>query len=327
MKKMMLFLSLSSIFISMQGQVYKKESPLVHTYSIVAYDSITGDMGAAVQSHWFSVGSIVIWGEAGVGVVATQSFVNVSFGLRGLALLKAGIAPKTALDSLLSDDPGREMRQVAILNHKGEVATYTGNKCVAEAGHKEGKYYSVQANMMKNKTVWPAMSSAFENTNAPLAERMMAALEAAEAEGGDIRGKQSAALIVVRAKPSGKAWEDRIVDIRIDDNAEPIKELKRILNVYRAYEHMNAGDLAIEQNQIEKALNEYSTAEGMMPNNLEMKYWHAVSLANLGKLDDALPIFKQIFEKDENWKIMTPRLVPVGLLTVSDKDLKKILKQ
>ncbi len=324
---MMLFLSLSSIFIFMQGQVYKKESPLVHTYSIVAYDSITGDMGAAVQSHWFSVGSIVIWGEAGVGVVATQSFVNVSFGLRGLALLKAGIAPKTALDSLLSDDPGREMRQVAILNNKGEVATYTGNKCVAEAGHIEGKYYSVQANMMKNKTVWPAMSSAFENTNAPLAERMMAALEAAEAEGGDIRGKQSAALIVVRAKPSGKAWEDRIVDIRIDDNAEPIKELKRILNVYRAYEHMNAGDLAIEQNQIEKALNEYSTAEGMMPNNLEMKYWHAVSLANLGKLDDALPIFKQIFEKDENWKIMTPRLVPVGLLTVSDKDLKKILKQ
>jgi len=323
----MLFLSLLLLFQTMQAQIYKKESPLVHTYSIVAYDSITGDMGAAVQSHWFSVGSIVIWGEAGVGVVATQSFVNVSFGVRGLALLKSGLTPQDALDSLLSDDPGREMRQVAILNNKGEVATFTGSKCVAEAGHIKGKYYSVQANMMKNSTVWQAMSTAFEITKAPLAERMMAALEAAEAQGGDIRGKQSAALIVVRAKPTGNVWEDRIVDIRVDDNSEPVKELKRILHVYRAYEHMNAGDLAIENNLIEKALMEYSAAENLMPNNLEMKYWHAVSLANLGKIEDALPLFKYIFEKDENWKIMTPRLVPVGLLTVTEKDLKKILSQ
>ncbi len=307
------------------GQFFKQSEPFAHTYSIVAFDPETGDMGAAVQSHWFSVGTLVIWGEAGVGVVATQSFINASFGPRGLDLLKQGLSPQEALDSLLSTDEGREVRQVAILNNKGEVAAFTGKNCIQAAGHYVGEGYSVQANLMEKETVWPAMAKAFENTKAPLAERMMTAMEAAQNEGGDMRGKQSAAMIVVRAKPTGNVWEDRLVDIRIDDHATPIIEMKRILNVLRAYEHMNAGDLAIEKNQIELAQKEYAIAQQMMPENEEMKFWTAVTLANIGKMKEALPIFKTVFEKNQNWKLLTPRLVPAGLLTVSDKDLKRIL--
>jgi uncharacterized Ntn-hydrolase superfamily protein len=158
-------------------QVYRAEGPLAHTYSIVARDEATGDMGVAVQSHWFSVGTAVSWGEAGVGVVATQSFTNVSFGIRGLAMLKAGLSPQEVLDSLLSDDEGRDYRQVAILDTKGRAAAHTGSKCIADAGHLAGENYSVQANLMLNDKVWPAMEKAFKEAKGTLAERMLAALQ------------------------------------------------------------------------------------------------------------------------------------------------------
>ena len=153
----------------------------------------------------------------------------------------------------------------------------------------------------------------------------MTALEAGQQAGGDIRGKQSAAMIVVRGKSTGKVWEDRLIDLRVDDSAEPIKELKRLLKVHRAYDHMNAGDLAVEKNDMQKALEEYSAAEEMFPENAEMKYWHAVALANNGKVDESLPIFREVFNMDENWRDLTPRLVEPGLLTVDDKDLKRIM--
>ncbi|MFA3782422.1 DUF1028 domain-containing protein [Melioribacteraceae bacterium 4301-Me] len=301
--------------------------PLAHTFSIVARDANTGEIGAAVQSHWFSVGTIVIWGEAGVGVVATQSFVNASFGPRGLELLKKGYTPQQAVDSLIASDEGRDFRQLAILDVKGRVAAFTGKKCIQPAGDIVGNGYSVQANLMSNDKVWPAMSKAFENTKGPLAERMIAALEAAQKAGGDIRGKQSAALLVFKGTSSGKPWEDKLIDLRVDDNPEPIKELKRLLKVHRAYEHMNAGDLAVEKNDMDKAMEEYSAAMKMFPENLEMKYWTAVSLANNGQLEKALPMFKEIFTKDKNWKELTPRLIPNGLLTVTKDQLKEILKQ
>ncbi|MGI9542988.1 MAG: DUF1028 domain-containing protein [Cyclobacteriaceae bacterium] len=195
------------------AQLYDQSEPFAHTYSIVARDPATGDMAVAVQSHWFSVGSIVSWGEAGVGVVATQSFVNPAYGTKGLALLKEGRSPQEALDQLLAEDPGREVRQVAILDVQGRVATHTGNKCIQYAGHQHGDGFSVQANMMLNATVWPAMAKAFEeSSDLPLPERMIAVLKAAETQGGDIRGKQSAVLLVVKGIASGKPWEDRIVD-------------------------------------------------------------------------------------------------------------------
>ncbi len=308
------------------AQIYKTDSPLAHTYSIVAFDEKTGDMGVAVQSHWFSVGTSVTWGEAGVGVVATQSFVNPSFGPEGLALMKSGKSPREALDELLKKDEGREFRQVALLNTKGEAASFTGKLCIQPAGNIAGKGFSVQANLMKNDRIWPAMEKAFKTSTGPLAERMLAALEAAEKTGGDVRGRQSAALLVVRAKSTGKVWEDRLVDLRVDDNNYPLVELRRLLKVHRAYEHMNNCDLAVEKNEMEKAMNEYSTAMKMFPDNLEMKYWTAVAYANKGDMKKALPMFTEIFKKDKNWRDLTPRLLPNGLLKVTPEQLAEIMK-
>ncbi len=300
--------------------------PFAHTFSIVAMDEKTGDIGVAVQSHWFSVGSIVSWAEAGVGAVATQSMVNASFGPRGLKLLKQGKTPKEALKILLDADEGRALRQVAIIDKNGRVAVHTGKDCIPEAGHIAGKHYSVQANMMLNKTVWPAMSEAFEkNTDLPLAERMLSALQAAQKAGGDIRGQQSAAIIVVKGKASGKPWEDRKIDLRVEDHPEAVAEIARVLKVYRAYEHMNNGDLAIEHNQTDKALQEYGAAQKMFPQNLEMKYWTAVSLVNIGQLKNALPLFKEVFAADPNWKALTPRIVPNGMLKADAETLRKIM--
>lgn len=312
--------------VTLFAQGFYGKDPFAHTYSIVAIDPETGDMGVAVQSHWFSVGSVVAWGEAGIGVVATQSFVNVSFGVRGLELLKNGLSPQEAVDSLLSDDPGREYRQLAILDKTGKVAVHTGASCVKPAGHIKGENYSVQANMMSNNQIWPAMAKAFENSKGPLAERMMTALEAAEAAGGDIRGKQSAALYVFRAKSTGKEWEEKLVDLRIEDHPEPIKELRRLLKVHRAYEHMNAGDLAIEHKDMKKAMEEYSAAQKLFPDNEEMKFWQAVTLANNGDIEKALEIFAVVFKKNNNWRLMIPSLQESGLMTVNQTELDRIKK-
>ncbi len=320
------FAILNSQFSIVSAQIYKSDSPFAHTYSIVAFDEKTGDMGVAVQSHWFAVGTSVTWGEAGVGVIATQSFVNPAFGPNGLALLKKGMAPQEVVDELIKGDEGREFRQLAVLDSKGRAASYTGKLCIQPAGNIVGKDFSVQANLMSNDRIWPAMAEAFKNSKGPLAERMLVALEAAEKAGGDIRGKQSAALLVVRAKSTGKVWEDRLVDLRVDDNAAPLIELRRLLNVHRAYEHMNNGDLAVEKNDMDKAMKEYSSAMKMFPDNLEMKYWTAVALANKGNLKEALPMFREIFEKDKNWRDLTPRLLPNGLLKVTPDQLNEILK-
>lgn len=308
------------------AQFFNSNQPFAHTYSIVARDEITGELGVAVQSHWFSVGSIVSWAEAGVGAVATQSFVNVSFGPEGLRLLKEGKNAEEVLNELISKDEGRDFRQLAIIDANGNVAAYTGKSCIEFASHRTGKNYSVQANMMLTDRVVNAMAEAFEKSSGPLAERLIEALKAAEKEGGDIRGKQSAALLVVRGKSTGKIWEDRLIDLRIEDHPEPVEEIERLLKVYRAYEHMNNGDLAVEKGDDKKALEEYGSAENILPENLEIKYWVAVSFANLGKLDQALPRFKFVFERDKNWIELTKRIIKNGLLKVGENELKQILE-
>lgn len=298
---------------------------LAHTYSIIARDPQTGEMGVAVQSHWFSVGSIVPWAEASVGAIATQSFVNVSFGPRGLQLLREGKTAPEVVKELIDTDEGRDVRQLAIVDSQGNVAVHTGAKCVPAAGHHIGDNYSVQANLMLNDRVWPAMAEAFEASKGPLAERMIAALEAAQEAGGDIRGKQSAAILIVRAESTGRIWEDKLIDLRVEDHPEPVQELKRLLRVFRAYEHMNRGDLAMEKDDIDGALAAYGAANAIFPDNLEMKYWHAVALANLGRVKDALPLFREVFAKDHNWWVLTRRIPAVGLLDVSEQDLEQIL--
>ena len=212
-------------------QTFYSDNPLVATYSIVARDPVTGEMGVAVQSHWFSVGSIVSWGEAGVGVVATQSFVNPAFGPDGLELLKSGMTAEQVVDKLIAEDEGRDVRQLAIIDVNGNVKSYTGKNCIPGAGNIVGENYSVQANLMLNDKVPGAMSKAFEESKGPLAERLMAALFAAEKVGGDIRGKQSAAILVVKGKSTGKVWEDRLIDLRVEDDPYPLDKLDRLLKI------------------------------------------------------------------------------------------------
>jgi uncharacterized Ntn-hydrolase superfamily protein len=297
----------------------------VHTYSIVARDPVTGEMGVAVQSHWFSVGSLVDWAEAGVGVVATQSMVDPSYGPLGLALMKAGRTAGQALEGLKRADPHPEVRQVAMLDAGGNVAAHTGEKCIPAAGHILGKDFSVQANLMLNAQVWPAMAKAYLAAKGDLADRMLAALDAAQAAGGDIRGRQSAAIVIVKAKSTGRLWEDRVMELRVEDNPEPLAELHRLVRLHRAFDHMNRGDQAVEAGNAEAALREYGAAEAMFPDNLEMKFWHAVSLVNMGRLEQSLPLFREIFSRDRNWAILVPRLPGVGQLKADQKALDRIL--
>lgn len=319
-----LHLSPSGHTLSASPNTAKSTRP-VHTFSIVARDPATGELGVAVQSHWFSVGSVVAWAEAGVGAIATQSFVDPSYGKNGLELMRSGKTAPDTLKELLAKDEGREVRQVAMIDAQGRVDAWTGKNDIQAAGHIVGKDFSVQANLMLNDKVWPAMARAFESTRGDLAERMLAALDAAQAAGGDIRGRQSAALIVVTGKPTGMAWKDRTFDLRVDDSPEPLQELRRLVRLQRAYNHMNAGDLAVEKKDNEGALREYSAAERLVPDNPEMIYWHAVALVNMGRVDDSLPLFRKVFSMDRNWITLTPRLPKSGLLPDDPKLIERII--
>jgi uncharacterized Ntn-hydrolase superfamily protein len=265
--------------------------PLVHTYSIVARDPDTGEMGVAVQSHWFSVGSIVTWAEAGVGAVATQSFVDPGYGVRGLAMLRDGKAAPDALRVLIEADAQRDGRQVAIVDTRGRVAAHTGSGCIEAAGQHVGANFSVQANMMANDRVWPAMAAAFETASGDLADRMLAALEAGEAAGGDVRGRQSAAIVVVKAQSSGRPWvgADRRFDLRVEDHPQPLLELRRLIRLQRAYDHANHGDELVATNKVDEALLQYARAAELAPEILELPFWQAVTLVTVGREDDASP--------------------------------------
>lgn len=297
----------------------------VHTYSIVARDSVTGDLGVAVQSHWFSVGSVVSWAEAGVGAVATQSFAEISYGPLGLELMRGGKSAPEALQALLSVDEHADVRQVAMVDVQGNVAVHTGEHCLYAAGHSTGDGFSCQANMMQTETVWDAMATAYTSTDGDLLDKLMASLEAAQAEGGDIRGQQSAAILIVPGSKEAPSWE-RTVDLRIEDHPEPLVEMKRLITVHRAYVHMNKGDELMTQGDLDGALQEYAAAEKLYPENVEMPYWTAIGLVNAGKLEEALPMLKEIFEKDLSWKELTRRLQGTGLITDDTEVLETILK-
>ncbi|MEA3463417.1 MAG: DUF1028 domain-containing protein [Bacteroidota bacterium] len=320
---------LSILVNPIQAQLHPETGDgLAHTFSIVARDTATGEMAIGVQSHWFSVGTIISWGRSGVGVVATQSFVNPAYGPNGLDLMSEGKSAEEALQILVEADRGRDYRQVAFLDTHGSVSAYTGGSCISSASHAIGENYSVQANMMLNDDVVPAMSKAYvDHPDLPLAERVLMVLQAAQAAGGDIRGKQSAALIVVGPEVTDEVWSDHKIDLRVDDHKNPLEELDRLLRVHQAYEHMNRGDLAVEHQDMEAALREYGAAEKMFPRNLEMKYWKAVALANNHRMEEALPIFEYVFDRDSNWRELTRRLPASGLLTVSESELQTILKR
>jgi uncharacterized Ntn-hydrolase superfamily protein len=297
-----------------------RADPPVHTFSIVARDPSTGELGVAVQSHWFSVGSIVTWAEAGVGAIATQSFVEPGYGPRALELLRAGVPASDALKRLLEADPQRDVRQVAVIDAAGRVNAFTGRRAIASAGHhvvsNERFQYSVQANLMANDRVWPAMSAAYERVTGDLADRLLAALDAAQAAGGDIRGRQSAAILIVKAKGSGRPWvgADRLFDLRVEDHPEPIAELRRLVRLQRAYALANRGDELVAENKVEEALAAYTAAGALAPEILELPFWQAVTLASVGREGDAAPIFRRVFAREPYWAELVPRLPAAGLL-------------
>ena len=269
----------------------------------------------AVQSHFFSVGSIVSWAEAGVGAVATQSIVEASFGPRGLDLMRAGSSAPAALQELISGDANEAVRQVALIDAGGRVAVHTGRRCIANAGHAVAEQVSAQANMMERETVPPAMLDAYARASGrPLAERLLAALEAAEGEGGDIRGRQSAAMVVVAARASGSPGDDRPVDLRVDDHPDPVGELRRLLGLRLAYTRATAGDELAGAGDLEGALVEYEAAYRAQPDNLELAFWYALALAGIGREDEAERMLRVPFEANPGWLELLKRLPDAGLI-------------
>jgi len=316
-----LFLSTATILAASVPSPFRP----AHTYSIVALDKATGQLGAAVQSHWFSVGSLVPWAEAGIGAVCTQSFVEASYGPLGLELMRSGRTAEETLAGLLRADKNESVRQVGMVDAQGRVAAHTGRNCIAAAGHYLGDGFSCQANMMLKDTVWKAMARAFETAKGELVDRLLAALEAAEGEGGDIRGRQSAAIIVVRGKSTGLPWKDRLYDLRVEDNPQPLVELRRLVTLNKAYNRMNAGDDLLTAGRTAEALKEYSLGMEIYPDNPEMIFWPAVTLASTGKVDDSLPLFRKAFALDPNWAELLRRLPAAGQFPDDRKLLDRIL--
>jgi len=299
-------------------------APAQATFSIVARDPETGDLGVAVQSHYFSVGPIVPWAEPGVGAVATQSLVEVSYGPRGLQMMSSGKGAKQTLEELLAQDPNREVRQVGMIDARGEVAAHTGKRCIPAAGDQVGNQYSVQANLMSNDRVWPAMAKAYESTEGDLATRLLAALDAGQKAGGDIRGQQSAAIVIVKGKRSNKPWQDRIMDLRVEDNPHPITELRRLVQVWRAYRNVDQGDAYTTEGKVEEAMKAYAEGARLAPGNNEILFWQAASMWQLGREKEATPIFRKVFARDRRWVELVPRLVPAGLLKDDPASIQRI---
>jgi uncharacterized Ntn-hydrolase superfamily protein len=300
--------------------------PFAHTFSIVARDPATGQLGVAVQSHWFSVGGTVAWAAPGAGAVATQAFAEVSYGPRGLAGMRSGASPEQTIETMLAPDPSRELRQVGLVDVKGRTAAHTGARCMAFAGHMVGPGFSVQANMMKAPEVWPAMADAYRRCTGDLAERLLASLAAGQAAGGDVRGRQSAAILVVAGSSSAQAAQDRPFDLRVEDHPDPIGELRRLVTIQRAYNAMNEGDAHLAAGRVEDALDAYRRAGSLEPGNREIAFWTAVTLADVGRVDEALPVFRAVFAAESQWREVLRRLPPTGMVRYDPALLARILE-
>ena len=315
MKRLIPFLSTCLFALSLQAEDMPRRP--VATYSIVARDSTTGQLGVAVQSHWFSVGPIVPWAEPGVGAVATQSLVDPAYGPLGLDLMRMGRTAPEALKALVSTDEGADVRQVAMVDAKGNVAAHTGNRAIFAAGHQTGAQYSVQANIMEKPTVWAAMGAAYEAAKGDLADRLLAALDAAEAEGGDLRGRQSAAILIVSSKNTHEPWVDRLFDLRVEDHPNPVAELRRLVTLQRAYLKLYEGDEWVGKGDIEKALAAYRQALEIVPDkatNGEAAFWVGVTLADTGDPEQAIPYLARAYQQDKRWAELLPRLPASKLL-------------
>lgn len=297
----------------------------VATFSIVARDPATGQMGVAVQSHWFSVGSAVPWAAPGVGAVATQSFVEPSYGPLGLDLMRNGKTASEAMAALLAGDAHPEVRQVGMVDAHGHVAGHTGANSIHEFCQLHGDNFTVQANLMERPTVCQGMVDGFTHAQGDLAARLLAALEGAQREHGDIRGMQSAAILVVSGDASLPAWGGRIFDLRVEDNPAPIAELERLVTLERAYNLMTDGDNATAAGDLTAAARHYHDAMALAPDNHEMIFWTAVSMASTGHVDASLPLFRRAFRLHPLWRELVQRLPAAGLMPNDPAMMQRIL--
>jgi uncharacterized Ntn-hydrolase superfamily protein len=295
------------------------------TYSIVARDPENGDLGVAVQSHYFSVGSVVTWAESGVGAIATQSFAEPAYGPRGLALLRLGVDPVTALAALTSADAEQARRQVAFVDGSGRVAVHTGGLCIEAAGHVTADGVSCQANMMRGPGVWPAMLGAYHAVKGDLAEKLMAALDAAEAAGGDIRGRQSAAMLIVKGTSSGQSWQDKVVDLRVEDAVDPLAELRRLIRMHRGYRHIDAAETHEVAGDLEGSLVEYEQARTLLDGNDEASFWAAILKADAGHVDEGRALLAEIATREPGWNELLRRLPAVDLLKNGEATVTALL--
>jgi uncharacterized Ntn-hydrolase superfamily protein len=277
------------------------------TYSIVATDRDTGAMGVAVQSHWFSVGSIVTWAQPGVGAVATQANVEPAYGPRALEAMRAGAGARDALGELVARDELRHVRQVAVADRAGEVAAHTGEECMRFAGHVLGDGFSCQGNIMATPDVWPAMARAFEAAGGALVHRLLAALEAGETAGGDVRGRQSAAVTVVAA--AGDAWE-RTVDLRVEDHPEPLRELRRLVVLHDAYGEAAEGDRLVGEGDPEAAAARYVAAYEIAPECVELEFWAGLSMLHAGDGERGLEHVRAAVRRRPGFGELLTRLTP-----------------
>ena len=277
------------------------------TYSIVARDPATGEGGAAVQSHWFSVGSLCVSARPGVGAVATQSVVEPAYAHGGLDRLSGGEDAGAALAAMLAADPLARLRQVAVLPASGPPVAHTGADCIAHAGHVTLPDASCQANMMAADTVPEAMAAAFTKAGGDLAARLLAALQAAEREGGDVRGRQSAALLV--APREGRAWE-RIVDLRVEDHGDPIAELARLVDLHRAYALATEADELMGEGRAEAAGAGYREAAALAPGSDELLFWAGLAAAQAGDLENGAEQVAEAARIHPGWRTLLERLTP-----------------
>jgi uncharacterized Ntn-hydrolase superfamily protein len=275
------------------------------TFSIVAADLEAGEVGCAVQSRYFAVGSVVPWAEAGLGAVATQAAGVAVYGARVLEALRSGSTPEDALERVLADDLGRETRQLGVVTADGRAAAFTGAQCLDWAGHRVGAGFAVQGNILAGETVVDEMARVFEETVGPLADRLVASLEAGQAAGGDIRGQQSAALVVERVGAASESREgiDRVCELRVEDHEEPIVELRRLLGIWTAWESMRRANLLYEAKAYEAAAEAMS--EALAQREEPMLLYNLACFESLaGKRDDALAHLRRAVELDASCRVL-----------------------
>nr|MDO8135351.1 DUF1028 domain-containing protein [Candidatus Njordarchaeum guaymaensis] len=308
----------------MKSNIVIKMGQLASTFSIVAFDPVTKDLGVTVQSRYFSVGSVVPWAEAGVGAIATQSFVNVSYGPRGLQLLKEGLNVDEVIGRLTRDDEGKDFRQLGIVDSKGNASAFTGSRCLEWAGSKVGKNYAAQGNILAGEDVVNGMVEKFESTQGELADKLVSALEGGQESGGDARGKQSAALLVVRKNVGRAGYGDRYIDLRVEDHPDPIVELKRLLVMHRVYRLIDDGEEKMATGDAEAGLSMIREAVSLGPTIDDAHIDLGIICLKLGKKDEALKAFKESLKLNPRMKNLIKQLPGAGLMEPSPEVFKEL---